>query len=284
VFFRHANKSWASGGAIGVDIFFVISGFVIARSLLREYEKTGTIEILLFYARRAVRLWPALIAMVLTIWVVYPTQETLMHEVIPAVFYYSNWSKTFYGFPAIIGHCWTLGVEEQFYLLFPFMLLICIRWMKKAVPALLSIAVAVAIWRGHLYLEGYETYYRFDTRCDALLIGASLAFLSVDSLKRISSAFIIAAIFLIACICFGNEKQDWMFLGGDTLVALAAAVILAGIAAQPHSRVVRVLETPSLRNFGRISYAFYLWHFPVMHWFDGSRIKTRPLSSLWCSR
>jgi peptidoglycan/LPS O-acetylase OafA/YrhL len=274
VFFRHANRSWASGGAIGVDIFFVISGFVIARSLLCEYEKTGTVEILRFYARRAVRLWPALIVMALTIWALYPTQETLTREVIPSVFYFSNWSKTFYQFPFIIGHCWTLGVEEQFYLLFPFVLLVCVRWMKQAVPGLLSIAVAVAIWRGHLYLEGYETYFRFDTRCDALLIGASLAFLNVDSLKRLSSAFIVAAVFLVACVGFGNERQEWMFLGGDTLVAVAAAVILARIAAQPSSRVVRFLETPALRDFGRISYAFYLWHFPVMHLFDGSRIKT----------
>jgi peptidoglycan/LPS O-acetylase OafA/YrhL len=273
VFMLHTGHGLAKGGGIGVDIFFVISGFVITRSLLREYSAHGSINIPAFYLRRVVRLWPALIVLALTIWLIYPTQTTLTKEVLPSIFYYTNWAIYFGYGPFIIGHTWTLAVEEQFYLVWPFALILGIRVLKseKAAIVILMLALAPVIWRIVMIAQGAPLsdprLAFFGGRTEGLYFGAALAFLRPDQVKQLARPFRLAALYLIVCFHFSHPSQVWFSLGGSFLVQVSTTIVIAQLVTYPESRAVKWLEWPPLRRLGQISYGFYLWHFPILEFF-----------------
>jgi len=265
-----------TGGYLGVDLFFVLSGFLITGILLR-----GSANGLLgFYRRRALRLLPALFAFCLLFLafalVALPDLRAAVTDVIVSVTSVANWTRAFgLGIPRHLGHIWSLSIEDQFYLLWPVVLFALIRYAGRrgALAATLALVAACAAWRIALTLSG-ETierlYNGFDTRCDTLLVGCALALSGIgrpDGAPAVAAAvrvlWLPCAATLIAIMAAFQWADRPMFLGGYTLVALLGAVLI--VATLQQTRFARMMEYAPLVATGRISYALYIWHYPV--WF-----------------
>jgi peptidoglycan/LPS O-acetylase OafA/YrhL len=273
------------GGFLGVDIFFVLSGFLITSLLLEEHAATGRIGIRRFYLRRALRLLPALVAF-LIVWGVVLLATVPPHfwphvgrYIIAVLFYVANWARIS-GMPlGIFGHAWSLAVEEQFYLMWPIMLTVLIRRVQGVIRAagILVAAAAVSLaWRFSLALGGaseYRIYCGTDTHADGLLVGAAVAFLLASGrfarVARAGKIRLVAATVslagLIGLLLAAQEVPGYVY-GVSALVACTTAVIIVDVM-MPGSYVARPLETWGLAGVGRISYGLYLWHYPVFFYF-----------------
>ena len=269
----------ARGGWIGVDIFFVLSGFLITALLLAEHEKHDRIRYGAFFGRRLVRLLPALYAL-LAVHLLYALVVGIpfgdeLRTVGSAIFYVANWFvatdvlKVRYE----LGHLWSLAVEEQFYLVWPAvvgLILVKLRRVSWLVPAMLGLViVAIQVHR----LRMFEThgwlapFVRTDTRIDALIVGALAAWLLHHGQlpRRLISAIAWPSV-LVLTWCFITARADhriW-FGPGMTLIAISSAGVILGVVGVPSWSVTRAFENRWLRELGRISYAVYLWHVPVL--------------------
>ena len=263
------------GGFIGVDIFFVLSGFLITTLLLQEHRGANRIRIGNFYRATALRLLPVLFVFV-AVHTVYTyaigiNGHNERSALLSVVFYYSNWSSitTVLTMPAGLAHVWSLAVEEQFYLVWPLVLLVILR-LRLRVPATLALfallVAAVDINRIVQFRHGPSWRYvllygRTDTRADSLLIGALLAFLSAHGLARRSLGIApwIAAAFLAVCAMTVHTPSPFLYWGGFTLIAVAAAVVILATV-QGSWGGTAFLALPPLRAIGLVSYGVYLWH------------------------
>ncbi|MCM3882886.1 acyltransferase [Frankia sp. R82] len=297
------------GGHLGVDVFFVLSGFLITGQLLAEQDRTGRVSFTRFYLRRAYRLLPAfllLIAVAATAVLVLgistaAERSSFRGSLASSLLYVNNYvqvgsQSTGAGW---LGHTWSLSLEEQFYLLWPLLLVLACRWgqLARRLPAaLLAGAVAVLVWRDLLIAHGAtgrRMYFALDTRADALLVGCALAAwlrvarAGVDGegaaglvwrrrVDRVRAALPVVGPVALALLAVGALKvpADWgphpalLSHGGYTVVALVAgALVLALELGSTSSWLFRGLAAAPLAWLGRISYGFYLWHFPVVaHW------------------
>lgn len=272
-----------SGGFLGVDLFFVLSGFLITRLLFKEFDSSGSISLSNFYARRALRLAPALLLYLLfaLILIRILNPQEFMREVKLvglSLVYLTNWRMAFgwdYSLDptAII---WSLSIEEQFYLLWPPVLLLLLATRVKLFHiaiALILIVIAVGFHRTALWSQGAELnrmYYGTDTRADALFAGCLFAFLAVQ-LKlptRLLSALHIMAlsvvVFLAYAICTLSFTSQFLYRGGYTLIALATGILIWSLSESQDSWLARVLAFYPLRWFGFISYSLYLWHWLLL--------------------
>jgi peptidoglycan/LPS O-acetylase OafA/YrhL len=269
------RAGFVDGGYLGVDLFFVLSGFLITALLLREEADRGRVSFGNFYVRRALRLLPALFFfLAMHALYVVVTQPTALEgrgdeagTILAAVLYGSNWLITFDPTSVArgLGHLWSLAIEEQFYLLWPGIVIafLGLRRRVNVVVAIVGTAiVVVTVYRAALWLQGKdwtEIYYRTDARADALLIGALLAILWVRGLtprRGLSVAAWMATAVMLVCVQLA--QGSWLYLGGFTVFALAAAAMIL-VAVDGSWVGNRVLEWGPLRLLGRVSYGLYLW-------------------------
>lgn len=283
VFAHHLFNRWLPGGFLGVDVFFVLSGFLITYLLVDEWERRGSISLKNFYARRALRLLPALLLWCAAFAAAAPflsdrLARAIYQGVALALSYVLNWVPAL-GFPWVspLGIAWSLAIEEQFYLLWPPLLLLLLK--RGARPRRLACGLALAVvfvcaYRALLWWSGAtvpRVYYGTDTRADALLVGCALGVLAAyDLLPRghgfklfARAAAAAGALFLCLLATRITWEGGWLYVGGLTLIAVAAAAVLAATVVCPWRPFVAVLRLAPLVWFGRISYGLYLWHFPV---------------------
>ncbi|MBC1708953.1 acetyltransferase [Listeria welshimeri] len=288
----HLNFSWAKGGFIGVDIFFVLSGYLITNILLTQWEKNQTLQLKQFWLRRFRRLIPAayvMIVVVVIFSVLFHSEilKNLRGDAIASFFYVSNWWFIFhnvsyfdsFGMPSPLKNLWSLAIEEQFYLIWPVFLLVFLRWVKNP-KLLLKIVIGLGllsvIWMTILYVPGTDpsrVYYGTDTRLFDLLSGCALAFvwpfnrLSPNIPKRSKAALNIAGtisiLFFFLITALVSEYQPFLYRGGLLFVAIMGVVMIATIA-HPASYLSKIFSFKPLRWIGTRSYGIYLWHYPII--------------------
>jgi peptidoglycan/LPS O-acetylase OafA/YrhL len=274
-------QSYVPGGLFGVDVFFVLSGFLITALLLQEHKGTGFVSFKNFYLRRACRLLPAL-ALLLAADLAYSAWDgrSLRHEVEALgsiTFYVSNITQSLHVFmPTELAHTWSLAVEEQFYILWPAALLMILAWQvrkrgstSRVVPWALPIGIAatvvvrIVVWRTMGYPAAYMLPF---CRADCLLIGCSLAFLHHHGRLPRRGAGIAGWVGVIALVClalFWNEANNGVYYGGFTLVALLAAAVITGLMTEAPGLSSAFSWRP-LVAVGRVSYGLYLWNVMIL--------------------
>ncbi|WP_344505770.1 acyltransferase family protein [Dactylosporangium maewongense] len=292
----HGMPGLLPGGFLGVDLFFVLSGFLITSLLLREAETTGRISLGGFWLRRARRLLPALLLMVafvlLTARWLLPAQDPapLRTDAVAALTYWANWRMADRGgdyftetaAASPLQHTWSLAIEEQFYLLWPLLLILALRLPRRrlviGIGALLGAAASAVAAASLPATDGTDgtdrLYFGTDTRACAPLIGCALA-AALPVLTRHTTLRRCAAAAGVPVICAGlaaaHGDSPWLFHGGLALFAVAAAAVVGELAAAPSSPAARLLSGRAMVLLGRVSYGAYLWHWPLFAVLDADR-------------
>jgi peptidoglycan/LPS O-acetylase OafA/YrhL len=279
------------GGGIGVDLFFVLSGFLITTLLLQEWATTGSISILNFYVRRGLRLLPALAAflvafVVIASFVHTPVQSTgevsnadLLKNLAAIVTYSFNWLMAL-GWDRVwgLGHLWSLSVEEQFYLVWPALLILLLRLRVSPLLLLGLSGAALAISASLPVIWPEERFARFyfatDYRIHTILVGCLLAQLYVGGLLTASVtrrplfkvALAASLAFLVTAAVWLESEDRFIFLGGYTFVAIAAGFVLTAGFFANQGTGHWLLTNRAIVYVGKRSYALYLWHYAIGYW------------------
>src|SRR5581483_945943 len=271
------------GGFLGVDIFFVLSGFLITNLLLAERAATGRVDLRRFYLRRARRLGPALLVALAAFLAIAAVTDagnygTDALAAAAGVTYISNILITLT--PAWVDglrHLWSLAAEEQFYLVWPLLLIVTYRRVSRRTLTLALAFLVAALWLNRLLLtltgaSQPRLYFAPDTSLDPIVLGCLLALLHdagyVDRLartafvqRRLVPACLGLALGLLVTI--PNTDQRWIYEWAIPVFGVITAIVLASIVAEPASPFAALLARPRLVGLGRISYAVYLWH-PIL--------------------
>jgi peptidoglycan/LPS O-acetylase OafA/YrhL len=255
----HVKSSITTGGD-GVSIFFVLSGFLITGLLANEIEDNGAIHRSLFYLRRAARLYPALLTMLIVTVALGASfasagiAATYTTNLANSIFHHQVWP---------FGHTWSLAEEEQFYLLWPLFLPICLKWARPSLIVLSVLAIASA--EGERYLghglEAFKPLYR----AHGLLIGCVLASVARGRVPKFTRWAELGLAVLIASEIFGHYLPNDVELSWTALTPeLAAAMMIIGFANNTHSIVSRLFNCAPVVWMGQRSYGIYLWHLPLI--------------------
>jgi peptidoglycan/LPS O-acetylase OafA/YrhL len=299
VFLYHARIDWLPGGFLGVDLFFVLSGYLITSLLLVEWEARNRIDLFRFWMRRARRLLPALVVVVLASLILASifARQDLAHtrsDVASSLLYYMNWHLiaahhsyfNLMGNPSLLGHVWSLAVEEQFYIVWPLILVPCLVLLgRKRLPMLIIAGVATSatlMWV--LYNPGGDpsrVYYGTDTRAFLLLMGILLA-LVWPYIERLKDAVPLLELFgvaaLVGTVLLFRNMQDFnptFYRGGDLAASFCFVVLIAAVA-HPRTGIGRALGVAPLRWVGERSYGIYLWHLPIILLVAGVNVRSSP--------
>jgi peptidoglycan/LPS O-acetylase OafA/YrhL len=284
----HLELPHFSGGFLGVEVFFVVSGYLITQLLLNERRRTGSISLPRFWARRARRLLPALFTLLLSALALSLTfaPDSLAgtrSDCAAALFYVSNWWQVMHEHsyfmdvdrPPLLLHLWSLSVEEQFYLLWPLVVAVCgqqaERWLLRVA---LAGGAASAMWMAWLFdpsVDPTRIYVGSDTRLSGLLLGAALALLVParampprlsQPARALREALGAVGLLALAWLLHRSTSHDpFLYRGGLVLVDLASAALIAGLVAP--TRLARLFGARPCAWLGRRSYGLYLWHWPI---------------------
>ena len=307
VIIYHIDVNYLPGGFLGVDLFFVLSGYLISSLIIKEYKKTGTLNLYNFYMRRARRLLPAVYFMITVclVFMVLFNGVLLRKSHLDAVFgyiYSSNWWYIFhkldyfdsFGAQSPFKHLWSLAIEEQFYMFFPLIFLIFNRRKKEEgqssslnknflyiVLGLILISLVT-----HILLFDINNinriYFGTDTRAFSLLVGVVGALvypmdkLSSPTNAKESALYSVVSLTsistLIAIMFYTSEYNTWLYRGGFLLVAVLGLIIIISSGKQ-HTFISKALSFRPIVFIGKISYSLYLWHFPII-------VLTTPVSEI----
>ena len=261
VFFHASGGTALPGGYLGVDIFFVLSAFLITALLDNELRQSGKIDLPRFYLNRFLRLAPALLLM-LTVYVsvapwFWPNHNHLADALLSAT-YLSDYSYAYWHSPFYLRHTWSLAVEEHFYLIWPLVLPAMIR-TRRAILIALALYLACFLWRADFDGGWISYYYRFDTRATGLLAGALLYFF-IDRMPLSSTSAYLAA-GLIGLLMVGVPISR--AAAAIPFAELAAVVLIGSIVLGRAGALAAPLRSSPAIWLGKRSYAIYLWHFPV---------------------
>ncbi|WP_281978532.1 acyltransferase family protein [Pseudorhizobium flavum] len=271
--------AYLPGGYAGVDLFFVISGYLITTILINEQKDTGAISLIGFYKRRARRILPALVAMVVIVFLVMVLLRLAgapLHDpfilLILSLTSLMNWARAL-GFSGggELGHTWSLAIEEQFYLIWPFLLigLAALARNRAWIAAMVAVFFAMVLsWRSTLWFFGAtpeRLYNGLDTRADSLMAGALLALLGISRLPRIlRSAMVPAGMLAAFFLCGPVWNGAFMLTVGYSLIALLSMWLVAALVAEPAGSTAHLFSSPIALWVGRRSYSLYLWHYPAI--------------------
>jgi peptidoglycan/LPS O-acetylase OafA/YrhL len=278
------SRAWA-GGFLGVDIFFVLSGFLITTLLLHEHASAGRINFARFWSRRARRLLPAMFALIIGTALLGryafsgATAAGVRGEGFATLLYVENWNRLGAA-PSALSHTWSLSVEEQWYLVWPLLLAALLVWSRRrsrslAWPVALLIVASAAecavLFRG----IGERSYYGTDTRAQSLLVGALLAVVLIrrprGRSRVIEAAGWVAVGFLALMIWRLHSVDPWLYHGGFLLVAAATALLVTAVQQSGPGPLGRLFGSRPLVAVGLISYGLYLYHYPIYLWLTASR-------------
>jgi peptidoglycan/LPS O-acetylase OafA/YrhL len=287
----HGNPSWLRGGFLGVEVFFVISGYLITMLLLSEHRRSGSIGLKHFWFRRARRLLPAVFALLfvvsaVSVLFVRDELDRLKGDLVASLTYTMNWHLIVGGTsyfdqfqrPPLLRHLWSLAVEEQFYLLWPLLIVALLALFRKRPDrlfgAMLALALSSAVLMAMLYrpIDPSRGYYGTDTRICGLLLGCCLALVwhprqlaaGVPPVRArsVTIAGVAGILALVALCALSSERGAFLYRGGFVLVDVASLAVIAAVA-HPGVRFGRKLGIPLLVYLGVRSYSIYLWHWPV---------------------
>ncbi|GAA4616558.1 acyltransferase [Actinoallomurus liliacearum] len=278
------------GGFLGVDLFFVISGYVITRLLLAERARTGTTRLAVFWGRRARRLFPAVLAVLVAVQVWMhlgagtPMRHTVNSQTLAALVYGSNWYSIFaevgyWGMPvdrAPLNHLWSLAVEEQYYLVWPlvFVVLMGTVGSRRVLACAALLCAGCAYTAMHLlFLPGApdRAYLGTDCRAGGLALGALLAVLSTSPavVDRRLPARVTAPAGVLAGVCLAclwstaNLNDRGLYTWQLAVAGAAAATLIGSLVLTPEGLPARVMGSRPLVAIGKVSYSLYLWHWPI---------------------
>ena len=307
VIIYHVDVNYLPGGFLGVDLFFVLSGYLISSLIIKEYRKTGSLNLYNFYIRRARRLLPAVYFMItvgLVVMVLF-NEVLLRKSHLDAIFgyiYSSNWWYIFhkldyfdsFGAQSPFKHLWSLAIEEQFYMIFPLLFLLVNRKKKskdgtyKLNKNFLYVVLGLILVSliAHILLFDINNisriYFGTDTRAFSLLVGVVGAILypmerlhakvtpQQNMLYSVVSLVSIAT--LITVMIYTSEYNTLLYRGGFLLVAILGLIVIISSGKQ-HTLMSRLLSFKPIVFIGKISYSLYLWHFPVL-------VLTTPVSEI----
>ena len=301
----HADVAWMTGGHLGVSVFFTLSGFLITALLLVEHAGTGTIDLRSFWARRARRLVPAMVLCFGLVAAVTAVSDEvragLVGDAVAALAWVANWrfvlaERTYadlFAAPSPFQHFWSLAVEEQFYVVFPIVVLALLHLGRRhgrvvVGGALLGLTALSTVAAAALHSPDLDTaraYYGTDARIAEPLVGALLALVLVRPsgllpLTRVGRGILqavalpAAGILGLALVTLGDHDTA-LYEGGFLAVALSTAVVIAA-ATQPATWTARALALRPLVELGRISYGVYLFHWPLFLVLDEARTGLAP--------
>jgi peptidoglycan/LPS O-acetylase OafA/YrhL len=285
----HLEYAWAPGGFLGVDVFFVLSGFLITSLLLEEWRTRGGVALAAFWARRVRRLLPALALLLLAIagWalVEVPPErlDRLRSDALWTLGFGMNWhlittGRSYFDLfspPSPLRHLWSLAIEEQFYLVWPLVVVGALRltrgssWTVGLLAAAGLTASAVLMATGYVPADPSRVYYGTDTHAVGLLTGALLAVaarwrpLAAEGGSRVLAALgVVALVAVLAAFALVDDRAPFVYRGGLVAVSLATGLLI--LAARQRSPVQMLLATRPLVWTGRMSYGLYLWHWPLI--------------------
>lgn len=296
VILYHMGLGWAPGGLMGVTVFFVISGYLINGLLVSERERTGSISLTSFWLRRARRLFPAILLSVVGTAALctlfnHVLLDKMRPDIIPSLLFYNNWWQVFRdlsyfeaaGSPSPLTHFWSLSIEEQFYVVWPLLLLLLYRigLGKRGISRIaLALAVFSAIEMALLYNpmgDPSRIYYGTDTRAMSLLVGVwlavawpSAAFGGTEAPEHGDAARLALNVLgvlslagLVAIVVLTNGFSSFPYHGGIALTTVLSAVLIAALVV-PETWVAKLFALKPLVWIGKRSYGMYLWHFPIL--------------------
>lgn len=271
------------GAFIGVDIFFVLSGYLITGLLLREFEQRGRISLLRFYMRRVLRLMPALWALLVTVTLlVWLFDSTALHSALRdaawVAVYLSNWARVWGRMETgYFDHTWSLAIEEQFYFLWPPLLcfLAAQGGARRVLQGALVLALASWVWRAVLLAQSTDfdrLYHGLDTRFDAPMWGCALAAWAHGrgAIRRRSKArmvgffAVVAAAVVLLASCWIERLAADFYMYGSVVTAWLTMLLIMDVTRNPCSLLRPLLRWKPLVLLGIISYGVYLWHWVVL--------------------